>query len=195
MSEQITKNQSEQQPITKQFYKKWWFWLVIVILVLSAIFGTSDTDTEDEEEIETTASITSTATTTKKLSKEETIRNQIIDVVDEDNLETFNYVPDNNFTLIKFKGSENLTNNMIINGMYSDIFDILKSIQSDIDTDVDFNVVYPLQDKYGNKSDVIVIKATFKKGTIKKIKFENISYESIPDIADEWWNHRALEVE
>ena len=79
--------------------------------------------------------------------------------------------------------------------MYSDIFNVLKAIQSDIDTDVDFNIVYPLQDKYGNKSDEIVIKATFKKGTIKKIEFENISYESIPDIADEWWNHSELEVE
>jgi len=128
----------------------------------------------------------------KPKSKKATIRTAIKNVVGSDNLETFNYVPDNNFSLIKFKGSENLTNNMTIKGMYMDIFDILKAIQSIIDTDVDFNVVYPLQDNYGNTEDVIVIKATFTNKTIKKIDFNNALWEDTPKIADEWWNHDAI---
>lgn len=123
---------------------------------------------------------------------EDTIRSAIQDTISADNLETFNYVPDNNFSLIKFKGSENLSNNMTIKGMYLDIFDILKAIQPIIDTDVDFNVVYPLQDKYGNVEDVIVIKATFTNKTIQKINFDNVIFENIPNLADEWWNHDVV---
>lgn len=123
---------------------------------------------------------------------EESIRSAIEDTIGVDNLETFNYVPDNNFSLIKFKGSENLSNNMTIKGMYLDIFNILKAIQPIIDTDVDFNVVYPLQDKYGNAEDEIVMKATFTNKTIQKINFDNVLWENTPDLADEWWNHDAV---
>lgn len=129
---------------------------------------------------------------TKKPSKKALLRSAIEGVVEADNLETFNYVPDNNFSLIKFKGSSNLTNNMTIKGMYKDIFDILEAIQSIINTNVDFNVVYPLTDQYGNAEDVIVIKATFKKKTIKKINFDNAIFENIPIMANEWWNHPAV---
>jgi hypothetical protein len=134
---------------------------------------------------------TAKETEAKKDTKTE-LKEQIEKVVGSDMLETFNYVPENNFSLIKFKGSENLSNKMTVKGMYLDIFNILKEIQSTIDTDVDFNVTYPLKDKYGNVSDDIVIKATFKNDTIKKINFENALFEKIPDMADEWWNHNAL---
>ena len=112
----------------------------------------------------------------------------------EENLETFNYVPDNNFALIKFKGSENLSSKMTVKGMYMDISNILKGIQKDINVNVDVNVTYPLQDKYGNTSEDIVIKATFNSDTIKKINFDNFDYNDIPSVADEWWNHNALNI-
>ena len=123
--------------------------------------------TENEDDIKTET----TPKPTPKPSKEDTIRLAIEDAIGADNLDTFNYVPDNNFSLIKFKGTENLTNKMTIKGMYLDMFNILKSIQPVINTSVDFNVVYPLIDEYGNKEDVIVIKATYKKKTIKKNNF------------------------
>ncbi|MCH5257019.1 MAG: hypothetical protein J1D87_06975 [Lachnospiraceae bacterium] len=122
------------------------------------------------------------------------IKKAIEDVVGVDNLESFNYVPSNNFSLIKFRGSENLTNKMTVEGMYLDMFNILKKIQPIIDTDVDFNIVYPLVDKYGNSEDVIVIKATFKNETIQKINFDNALFENIADMADEWWNHDAVNI-
>lgn len=133
-----------------------------------------------------------TVSPTKKPSKKARLRSAIVDVIEKDNLEAFNYVPDNNFSLIKFKGSSSLTNNMTIKGMYQDMFNILKAIQPIINTNVDFNVVYPLTDQYGNTEDEIVIKATFKKKTIKKINFDNAIFENIPIMADEWWNHNAV---
>ena len=32
----------------------------------------------------------------------------------------------------------------------------------------------------------------FNNETIKKINFDNFDYNNIPSIADEWWNHQAL---
>lgn len=125
---------------------------------------------------------------------EKNIREAIEKVVTEEMLEIFDYAPSNNFSLIKFKGSENLTNNMTVKGMYLDIFNILKAIQPIIDTDVDFNVTYPLVDQYGNTEDVIVIKATFTNETIKKINFENTIWGNIPIMADNWWNHSAVSI-
>lgn len=127
-----------------------------------------------------------------KSSIEEDLRKAIVKVVGEENLETFNYVPDNNFALIKFKGSESLSSKMTVKGMYMDISNVLKGIQKDINVNVDINVTYPLQDSYGNISEDIVIKATFNNETIKKINFDNFDYNNIPSIADEWWNHQAL---
>ena len=127
-----------------------------------------------------------------KSSIEEDLRKAIVKVVGEENLETFNYVPDNNFALIKFKGSESLSSKMTVKGMYMYISNVLKGIQKDINVNVDINVTYPLQDSYGNISEDIVIKATFNNETIKKINFDNFDYNNIPSIADEWWNHQAL---
>lgn len=195
----------------KPICKRWWFWVIIVVII-SAIFGNMGGGDKDEgkntsstsAETEASQQLNETKTTetaegnnaeaAEELSGEDAIRKAIENVVGEENLETFNYVPDNNFSLIKFRGTENLTNNMTVQGMYLDMFNILKGIQSIIDTDVDFNVVYPLQDKYGNVSDVIVIKATFTSNTIQKINFENALFGNIPDLADEWWNHNAVDI-
>lgn len=126
---------------------------------------------------------------------QESLQSAVIKIVDDENFETLNYQPENNFTLIKFKGNENMSHDMTVKGMYMDIFDILKTIQPAIDTDVDFNVTYPMKDADGNVSEDIVIKATFKNDTIKNIDFDNSLWENTPQMADEWWNHQALNLE
>lgn len=168
-------------------------WFIIMAATSGNNSSTNSSANKQQETNMTKENEVSTAkeTEAKKDTKTE-LKEQIEKVVGSDMLETFNYVPENNFSLIKFKGSENLSNKMTVKGMYLDIFNILKEIQSTIDTDVDFNVTYPLKDKYGNVSDDIVIKATFKNDTIKKINFENALFEKNPDMADEWWNHNAL---
>lgn len=206
------KGKKDNGPSVKRpIYKKWWFWVIIVVII-SAIFGNMGGGDKDEgkntpstsAETEASSQLNETKTTetaeennaeaSEELSGEDAIRKAIENVVGEENLETFNYVPDNNFLLIKFRGTENLTNSMTVKGMYLDMFNILKAIQSTIDTDVDFNVVYPLVDQYGNSEDVIVIKATFRDETIKKIQFDNAIFENIPIMADEWWNHNAVNI-
>lgn len=167
----------------------------IWFIILMAATSGDDASTNNQQETTKVEKASSSVVNETEKNKETELKEKIEKVVGSDKLETFNYVPANNFSLIKFKGSENLSNKMTVKGMYLDIFKILKEIQSIIDTDVDFNVTYPLQDKYGNSSDSIVIKATFKNDTIKKINFENALFENTPSLADEWWNHNALNVD
>ena len=127
-------------------------------------------------------------------SKADEIKTAVAGVIKPENIETINYVPDNKFLLVKFKGSENLTNNMTVKGMYMNMRDIMKALKSVTDANIDFNVVYPLTDKYGNSKDEIVIKATFTHETIQKINFENVQIENIPKIADEWWSPPAVKL-
>ena len=151
----------------------------------------NDKQAEEKEQEQTNEEAQDVASTETQTSIEEQLQKDIETVISEDNLELFNYVPANNYALIKFKGSENVTANMTVKGMYMDISNVLKAIQNDIDVNVDVNVTYPLQDVYGNLSDYTVIKATFNNETIKKINFDNFDYNDIPSIADEWWNHDA----
>lgn len=175
------------------------FWFLVVVAGMSSDSDTStdkgNTSIESTVQRESQPPQKPNPEPSPELSKEEKLRNAVEDVIGKDNLETFNYVPENKFCLIKFSGSENLTSKLTVKGMYMDMFNILKAIQADIDTDVDFNIVYPLVDKYGNSSDEIVIKASFLNETIKKINFENALFENIPAMADEWWNHNAVNIE
>lgn len=210
--------------VKKQTRKRWLFWIALAVVLrgiqmatIGSLFSGGEvkeatvvvesTETTTEETtivVETTEETTTEEETTvvetekettEEISKEQEMREEIKKVVGEEDIELFNYVPSNNFSLIKFRGNESLTKKMTVEKMYLDMFNILEKIQPFIDTDVDFNVVYPLQDRYGNVSDSIVIKATFKNETIKKINFENALFGNIPDMADEWWQHNALNID
>ena len=196
--------------------KKKWIIGIVIFVCLSVIYrigaGNQPTEPTGEQkqteiaQVETTQNQTEDTevkeaekdteqTETVELTTEEKIRAEIENVVGKENLITFNYAPGNNFSLIKFKGSENLTTKLTVKGMYIDIFNILKAIQPINDTDVDFNIVFPMVDVKGNSEEMIVIKATYKNDTIQTINYDRPIYENIPLMADEWWNHNALDVE
>ena len=58
---------------------------------------------------------------------------------------------------------------------------------------IDFNITYPLIDKYGNATEEIVIKASYSNETRQKLNFDNLIFNNIDTAADEWWMHAALE--
>lgn len=201
------KNKKNKNTTKKPFFKKWWVWVIVISLgggILAGSRNRSDIAannniTTAQGENQQIPAIDEAQTVDEDLPTEaergeDAIRKAIEKVVGAEYLETFNYVPSNDFSLIKFRGSENLTTRWTVLGMYKDMFYILKAIQPIIDTDVDFNVVYSLQDKYGNAEDVIVIKATFTNATIQKINFDNALFQNIPDLADEWWDHNAVKL-
>ena len=48
-------------------------------------------------------------------------------------------------------------------------------------------------DKYGNANDEIVIKASYSNETREKMNFDNLLWENIGNVADDWWMHSSLE--
>jgi apolipoprotein N-acyltransferase len=88
--------------------------------------------------------------------------------------------------LVKFKGDENITENMTVTGIQMDISDALKAIQK---SNVPYNKVnvittYSMVDKFGNAKESDVINLTYSKATIDKINFDNFDRKNIYSIAD-----------
>lgn len=185
--EEKTNLKKSKDLVKKPIYKKWWFWVIIIMFLVKGLGSMGSTEKTSDVEVEKVE-------TKEELSSEEVMKKAIKEVIGEENFQEFNYVPENNFSLIKFRGADNLSDKMTVKGMYLDMFNILKKLQPNIDTNIDFNVVYPLVDKYGNSEDEIVIKATFTEETIKKINFDNALFDDIPDMADEWWNSPAVNI-
>lgn len=202
--EEKTKDEKTKDVVKKPIYKKWWFWVIIIIFLVKGLGSTSSDEKVSDAEIEKVETrevkeskkeeVEEVEETKEELSNEETIKKRIEETVGEENLEVFNYVPENNFSLIKFKGTESLSNKMTVKSMYLDMFKILEKIQPILDTNVDFNIIYPLVDKFGNSEDEIVIKATFTKETIDRINFDKALFGDIPYMADEWWNSPAVDI-
>lgn len=95
--------------------------------------------------------------------------------------------------LLYLKGSDNLTNKMIKTGMLMDTKDILQALQPRDDiSEITFFWSFPLIDIYGNKSEDTIMKVNISKETLGKINFERFDYNSIPDIADDYFEHTAL---
>lgn len=95
--------------------------------------------------------------------------------------------------LLYLKGSDNLTNKMIKTGMLMDTKDILQTLQPRDDiSEITFFWSFPLVDAYGNTSEDTIMKINISKETLDKINFERFDYNSIPDIADDYFEHTAL---
>lgn len=125
-------------------------------------------------------------------NKENELRIAIENIIGSDRLADFIYLPENNYTLITFKGTDSLTTNLIVEAAYLDIKDILISIKPIIDTDVRICVTFPIVDVYGNSNEEMVIKANYTLSTIQKINIENFVSDNVPVIADEWWNNELF---
>lgn len=140
----------------------------------------------EEEEQQEVVKADTTVENVELNDTEENLRAAIGNVIAEDRLRDFMYIPDNNYTLITFRGSDSLTTNLIIEAAYIDIKDILENIQPIIDTDVRICVTFPVVDAYGNSKEQMMIKADYYLDTIKKINFENFLIDNVPYIADTW---------
>lgn len=98
------------------------------------------------------------------------------------------------FVNVTHKLADNLTTDFMIKGYLRDISDFLEKTKDIKDiTAVFVGAKAELLDKYGNTNEQFVLKTQLSKETIDKINFENFDYNNIPDIADEFIKHPALE--
>lgn len=99
----------------------------------------------------------------------------------------------NGFLEITAAGSDNLTNNMVKDGMWIDATDTLKDLKDVVAIkDVAFSITLPMVDKFGNESQSVVMKINLTQATLKKINWNNFTFSNLPDIADSYWEHPAL---
>lgn len=120
------------------------------------------------------------------------------DIVDErfKEIKILDYAenPKKKMIQVHFMGADNFTKGFIRKGMYMDCADIFKKLYS---TDIPIYeitcfVYLPLQDKYGNSSEEVVMKMNLNENTAQKINWDNILITEFFKIADGYWEHPVL---
>ena len=197
----------------KSILKRWWFWAIIVVLVITVYF----TDDSEDQPSKETVVVANKSEPKEKEKKEPEVKKDVEKpkdeskpkdenkavktpedivkkVIEKDRIVEINKNDQNGHLLVRFKGSENLTNESTVKGFLVDIRDLLKNLKSDSSIQsFTFNVVYSLVDNYGNESEDIVIKARFNRETVDKINFDKFDFNKIPEVADEYWSHPAVQ--
>jgi len=95
---------------------------------------------------------------------------------------------------VHFLGSDNLTTSFIRKGMIRDCADTLEKLyEAKIPIqEVTCFVYFPLQDKYGNTSEDVVMKLSLTGETEEKINWDGIDRLTFDNVADNYWEHPAL---
>lgn len=96
-------------------------------------------------------------------------------------------IDQNGHILLRIKGEDNLTNNMIVDGVEMDLTNALKSIEH---SKVKFKTVeliatFEMVDQYGNSKEEDVVDLLFNKSTADKINFDNFDFKNLYKIADD----------
>ena len=90
-------------------------------------------------------------------------------------------------------GSDNFTKKMIKEGMWLGATQTLTDLKSVTGIqNIVFDITFPMQDKYGNEFQDVVMKISISAETRSKINYDNFLYTNLPDIADAYWEHPAF---
>lgn len=96
---------------------------------------------------------------------------------------------------IDYIASDNLSTNLTRRGILIDTIDLVKELASIVNQDVTGIVVEPhltLVDQYGKESLSKVAMITISRETWEKINWDNFLTDNLPDIADTYWQHPAM---
>lgn len=169
------------------------------IAAVSTEVSASPIDATIAPSISPSTEITSTPKSSPKptpsktpISDKTKITKAVRDEFGNENYISVQYTEETNFVLIKARGIDSMTSKMTVRGMYLSMSNVLKNLDDLNDIDIAFNIVYPLQDKYGNSTDTIVIKATYNHTSREMINWDRFLLDNLPAIADEWWMHDTL---
>lgn len=191
----------EEQKQKKPFYKRWWFIALVVVFIIGAIGGDADDDEEvveeDTEEVAEAPTEEAEEDVEEPEEPEDTFDNQFEAAAHEvfgDNLEEL-YVSDEENPVVEVTAmlQSNLTMNMTRESANMDIRDYLESVENEAFSEISFYFDTTLVDQYGNEEVQNVIDSIFTKETVDNINFENFNRENIPNVADYWWTHTAIQ--
>lgn len=195
----------------KPIYKKWWFWL-LVVLVVGAIgnigaeeeqaqpkdepaVATPEKKAEAPEKVEPETPEENKKVEEPKIEEPKTPK-EIIEPVATKSFSKVNevsYNKESGALSIKAIGKDNLSNSWIKDGIMIGIVDTAEQTSklNDVNS-LEFDILLPLVDQYGNEKDGSVVKVTLNKETLQKINFDNFKIDNLKNIADSYWEHPAL---
>ena len=173
--------------------------IVVVFLIFFAVSqfrspiskqSTANTSTTTSAPVSTSAPIATPAP--KILTTSELIKTAVAKEFKPSSSSATKYDESTKYLHIVELGSDNLTSYFIRIGMWSSMFDIMKALKdTDVDT-IEFDILLPLVDTYGNTFNGLVMRATFPKEVRNKVNWDNMSYSNIPIIAENYWQHAAI---
>jgi len=95
---------------------------------------------------------------------------------------------------VELQGQDNLTTNLIRQGMLMRTRDVLQFLQDRDDIEIiNLHWYFPLVDAHGNSNNGRVLSLSFERTTIDRINFDTLDYNNLPDIADFFNMHSAMQ--
>ncbi|MDD9148173.1 hypothetical protein OYT88_06380 [Sporolactobacillus sp. CQH2019] len=176
-------------------------YLLIILLIIGLAVPNGDQPKAQADKPKTAATLPAKQTP-KKQSTEDRIKaaiqtNNAFGTTNSFNnkssLISLNYNKDNGFVFARVYGQDNLSNNSIKKGMWMSTTAALKHLKPVKEVkEVYLNIVFPMQDAYGKKTDSTVMKVDFKRKTIDKIDFSNFQSDNVPVVSDQYWQHPSF---
>ncbi|MDH6674251.1 hypothetical protein M2277_004943 [Paenibacillus sp. LBL] len=201
----------------KPFYTRWWFIFIVVLFIIGVlsdpdkdkaepkakdVVASEKTDTADKKAEDKKEADPKKEEPKKEEPKKEVVKEKpktpktVASELAADKFEkvvSVNYNSENGRVYIKALGKDNFTTNMILDGMRMDMISILKELKTFKEvSNVEFNILMPLVDAYGNESDDTVVSVEVSRETLDKINFDNFRLDSLEMVADHWWVHPAM---
>lgn len=95
--------------------------------------------------------------------------------------------------LIEYNADDNLTVGLVRFGIWSDTLEIVQKLSSNVNINsVTVNAYIPLVDQYGNETPGKVMTVNLTKETWSKINWDNFNTDNLPNVADMYWIHPAI---
>lgn len=182
----------------KKWYLRWWafvlYFLVIIIVIAAVSNGGTEKKSSEVQYI------------TEPGSSERTIEQKFIDILNEETnmgeqrvrqiqIYTYDYTNDYKNIDIEYMADENLSTNLTRMGMWKDALEVLKGLPMVLDSQVmkiTLNPCLKLTDQYGNETVDKVMAIRITREAWEKINWDNFIMDNIPNIAESYWEHPAL---
>ncbi|GIO33207.1 hypothetical protein J2TS6_43480 [Paenibacillus albilobatus] len=112
----------------------------------------------------------------------------INDFNNEKSLKSLSFNENTKNVTVKIYGKDNLTKNLVKKSMWLNITETLKLLnKNDQFNNIQFIMLFPLTDIYGNKTYDPVMKISLSKNTRSKVNYDEFIFSNIPKIADSYW--------
>jgi hypothetical protein len=168
-----------------------------VALILSAATSPTNPATDSQVVADDVTKTESITYVTEEGSPEREIEKIIVDLLGDTSNEDVSRIRNidalGDVTLIEYNADANLTSGMTRRSIWSDVIDIIKKLSADPAAEsITVNAYIKLVDQYGNEDQGKVMTVNLSKETWSKINWDNFNTENLPNVADFYYIHPAI---